>query len=308
MAWEAAGATLAFLLVGFTLLALVDRLILIEDSTRQWSAVFIYLAAIAGAVWLVRRVLRPRSPETIALEIESRAPKEIQERISTTVELAARRDSGARLSAAMVQQVANEAAECIQALNIDRLVDRSGMRRALRAAAAVGAIVLTLCIPAGLRMRSAYARAFLPWVNMQRLGSTGIEVLTGSTRVVEGEALEVQVRTTGELVADAWLETRQPGGRWQPLRMSEDNAPGRYTLKLGPLHEKVEYRARAGDSRSAAYQIDVLPRPEIASLKFTIQYPAAFFHLSGAAGVRRFFRPGWRNRPPRSGTSASHCR
>jgi hypothetical protein len=274
LVWEATGWIVTALLGAFTLLALADRCFLIEDGTRRFFASAAYAGVLGLGYWLLRAALRRRNPTDVALALEAQAPHAaLQERISTTVELASRSNSGEGLSAAMVERVADEAAQCIQVLNIDSLPNRNGMRRALRIGAALLALLVLLCIPSRLQMRTAYCRAFFPWANLQRPGSTAIDVLTGSTRVVDGETVDVQIHTTGDAVSEAYLETRQANGSWQEVRMEGDASAGRFNLALGPLHEKMEYRARAGDGRSAAYDIDVLPRPEIAGLKITIHQP-----------------------------------
>lgn len=272
---RAIGWAVALLLGGFTLAALADRWLLLEDFSRRVLALLLYAAACGLGWWLIRRALRKRSAAEIALDLESRVPREaLEERVSTTVELAARQAGSEGYSPALVERVADEAAERLQKLDLESLPDRKPMRRALQAGGACLAVMILLALAPGWHMPLQYARAFLPWLNLPRASTVQVEVLPGESRVVEGQALDVEAEIGGAPVEEAWLETRTAGGSWQRLRMDRDPLyDERFRFKLGPLHTPLEYRVSAGDGRSVAFGVQVLPRPEIAGLAITVHDP-----------------------------------
>ncbi|HYF50938.1 MAG TPA: DUF4175 family protein [Planctomycetota bacterium] len=301
--WRAAGTVFGIGLAAFATVALADRFLQIEDSTRRWGAAFIYIGCVVLAYALLRRAMKRSSPTEVALELERCVPENgLQERISTTVEIAARPGNSQGVSALMIQRVADEAADAVQKLNVELLPDRTPTRKACKAAGAVLAFVLLLCLVPGMQMHLAMARALFPWLNLQRPSETQIEVATGDARVVEGESVTIQAKISSKKLGDAILETRALSGGWQPLRMDQLNsaAPtaggeresGEFAFKLGPIHERVSYRVRSGDGQSIAYQIDVMHRPEVSGMRVKVEYPQytglaaqSFDHVNGDVSV-----------------------
>ena len=293
--WKAAGWLSVFLLGLFTLIALADKWLLLESGPRRALALLVY-AATAFLSWrLLRGVLRQQDAADVALALEKCAPNHgLEERLSTTVELAKRQAADISMqgghavyplnsegiSEAMVLWVADETAEMMEDIDVQSLPDRSRTHRALKAGAAVLALAFVLCLIPHLSMPLLYVRAFMPWLNLRRPSNTQIDVLTGSQRVVDGESLQVEARISGVQAAEATLETRDKDGKWQPMRM--DRAPltpgsplnsATWGLKLGPLHDQLQYRVSANDGQSAIYDIAVLPRPELSGLTITVHFP-----------------------------------
>lgn len=290
MLFQAFGWVAATLLAGFIATALIDHWIFLEDGTRQLAAVAIYLLTAGIGYVLVQRALAKREAAEIALALEKRAPKDqLEERLSTTVELASSGAFNERLSAAMVRRVADEAAERVQHLDVEGLPDRKGARLALKSAAAVLVVAVLLCLIPALQMPLGLLRAALPWLNLKRTGDTSIEVATGDARVVEGESLTIEAAVTGRNLQDTVLETRARGGSWIVARMdrvkqaaenSEHETPDKegrtkagFELRIGPLREKTDYRVRCADGRSETYRVDLLPRPELQGVRMLVKYP-----------------------------------
>ena len=90
--WEAASWPLAAMLGSFTLVALADRWLFLEDGPRYLMTFLVYACGAGLAGWLVRRAFKKRGPAEIAQALEESVPDgSLEERISTTVELAYRR-------------------------------------------------------------------------------------------------------------------------------------------------------------------------------------------------------------------------
>jgi len=288
MVWRAAGILCAFVLASFTLIACADRFINLEEFTRRWLALLAYGTLFGLGYALLRRALRRQDPGEVAATLEKQAPQaDFQERLSTTVEIAKRRGTpdadqpdqpGAlpdeNVSEAMIEWVADEAAELVDDLDVSSLADQRPMRKALILAASLFFVVSVLMFLPRLQMPTMYVRAFFPWMNLQRPSNTHIDVLTGNQRVVEGESLDVEAHISGVPAESVYVETREKNEKWQRFLMDTDRSQNsRFSLKLGPLHAPVEYRVTANDGQSERYGIAVLPRPEVAGLKITVHFP-----------------------------------
>jgi hypothetical protein len=273
--FESAFRLLFLFQIAFTCSALLDRFLQMDDLTRIGVSVCAY-AVVIGLGWrLLDSALRQRDPEDIALMIEQRATHvQFEERISTTVELARTEGACDGFSGKLVRRVAREAAALIHDLDVESLVDRRTLHRAIRFCAAAAMIVALLCVVPTLHMPLAYCRAFFPWMNLERPSSTQISVTTGNNRVVDGEAIEIQIHVAPTPSQNVFVETRQGGGDWQRVRMTRSPAENAtFVTSLGPLHEKLQYRIRADDGLSAVYTVVVLPRPELTDFSLTVNYP-----------------------------------
>ncbi|MCY3019778.1 MAG: PA14 domain-containing protein, partial [Planctomycetota bacterium] len=275
--WEAAGWALAAAAVLFTLIALTDRCLLVGDGVRRSAALVAYVLSLSAAVPFLYRAFRRRTAPEVARLLEGRgASAQLQERVSTTVELASHTPSGEGVSMQMIGRVADEAAQLIETLDVEQLPDRAGARRAGKTAAAAFGVIVLLCLVPGVHMASFYLRAFVPWGRLHRPSDTTLAVLPGDTRVVEGALLEIEAQAGGVPVREAWVETREQGGSaWTRLLMDPDaEQTQRFTAKVGPMRARLAYRVRAGDCLTPEFQAAVLPRPEIAGLTVVARYPA----------------------------------
>jgi hypothetical protein len=272
--WEAAAWSFLTLLGGFTTIALIDRYLDPADGWRQAMAICGYLGVLALAVLLLRRALHKSTPAKIALSLESRAEFSVHEElISTAVELAERkRHEG--VSPDMMECVALEAEEILKEFDVETVVDRTGIRRAMKWAGGAIGVGLLLCLIPSLMMPGFYARALTPWLNWARPSRTQIEVPTGDRTLAQGERLHIEAVLRGERANECFVEAREGRGAWLRVQMigrASDAAWFDYTTN--PLNAPLHYRVRAGDGVSRQYQINVLPRPELAGLRVTVHYP-----------------------------------
>jgi hypothetical protein len=300
--WEAAAWTLLALVAVFACIAFADCFVLIGDGVRKNLALGGYAVCLLTAAPLLWRALRRRSAAQIARALEECVPgRQLEERVSTTVELASRAEAGEGVSRALIERVADEAAQMVESLDVEQLPDRRGVRRAAKAGlGALAAAVVLSAIP-GLHMASFFGRALFPWGRFQRPSNTTVIVQPGHARVVEGALLEVEARLGGQVVDEVCLETREAGsGEWVRTFMDTDGAqPDRFTLKVGPMRVPLEYRVMAGDGLSLEYQVTVLRRPEVAGLKIALRYPAysglgeeTFERINGDLAVLKNTRAG----------------
>jgi hypothetical protein len=273
--WIAALAVLIF-----TVLALADALFRLETETRRTVAMVAYLTILASAQWLLSRAILRRKPEEIAAEMEERAPVGLlEERLLTTVELASRRadalhvreDEG--IAQPMAERVADETAERLQNIDTAKWADTRHTRRAVILGVSAVSAALLLCLVPALSMHVRYARALLPWVGIARPSQTQIALVPRNPRVVEGAEVVFEAELSGVPAEECFLETREPRGSWRRTRMQKNSA-GAFVLRLGPVSTALQYRAAAGDGETQDYELDVMPRPDIAALSFTVREPA----------------------------------
>ena len=94
-------------------------------------------------------------------------------------------------------------------------------------------------------------------------------VRNNTLEVVEGESIQLQIDTQGDLVPE---KVKIIYG--QEDYYTNKTASGRFTYELSQLTHDVVFHLRAGEVVSKEYRIKVLPTPKIQGIRMQINYPA----------------------------------
>jgi len=156
---------------------------------RQAMLILLGVAFAAGFVWFVlRRVLQDRTPEEIAILVESAYP-ETDNALINAVRLG--KDETVS-SWSLVNAAIQESADRTADLAFYRAVDR---RRFRRYGVATGALVVALTVLLLLfphRVQNAFARIVRPRADIRRIGSVRLkQVLPGDCTLASGDTLAV---------------------------------------------------------------------------------------------------------------------
>ncbi|MBM3858543.1 MAG: hypothetical protein FJ395_02705 [Verrucomicrobia bacterium] len=274
--WRGLCSIVAVWLAAMTALALLDRLVLVEDGVRMALSLLAY-AGTAVVVWrtCVRYLAHLPGPRELARLVEVAAPQ-LREQLLAAVELA---DSGQKphwdsdeLRAAIQQIVARD----VGRIQVESLITRRLIAAWLYAAGATIVVFLALFNAPGLHFRQAFARAALPAANIPRYSSIQIEVLApapADQTVPEGDAVPVTVRVTGGDVRRVVLETfpkRGPRER-APMALSAVN---QFTAPVQVNQSPVLYRVRARDAVTQKFTLNPHPRPQVLRFHKTYHYPS----------------------------------
>lgn len=263
-------------LATMTALALLDRLVLVEDSVRVALSLLAYLSA-AGVLWhtCVRSLVHLPTPRELARLLEVAAPP-LRERLLAAVELAesSRRphwDSD-EFRAAIQELVAHD----LGRLQVESLLRPRLIASWLSAASVAIAVLLALLGVPHLRFPQAFARAALPLANFARPSSLSIEILSPSPpeqTVPEGDPVPVTVRVSGGEPRRVVLETFPKRGSRERILMSL-SAVHQFTATVPVGQTPVRYRIRAGDAVTQKFLLQPQPRPRVVRFHKTYCYPA----------------------------------
>ena len=186
-------------IIGVSTVAALDAL-LHPSAGWQW----VLSGAVYGAtgVVLIARVLLPlirqRTQAQVALALEKRAGKDLDEQLSSAVELASRPDPG--VSAWMIERTIALAAQRAAQVDVPTLIDSIPARRMWRRAAVVVGMLAAACVIPGVP--GYVARAFVP--TMIRPAVVSISVLPGDQKLAVGAAFDVQVTATPDPGSARW--------------------------------------------------------------------------------------------------------
>ncbi len=281
-----AAYTLGAFLVGMAAAIAVDLFVpMLWPASAMWFTPATRVAlsgAVLGAsltiagVWLIRPLRRRYSLTAAALTLERDHP-ELQERISSTVQLMLSRDPAVfRGSERMIGQVAL-AAEADSARVSPRQVIRT--HRARRAWLLAGLIVAGVVVAAAWQPRyfSLYVQRFVaPWNDTAQFRRTSVESITADREAARGERLVVEARCGGLFAQQAVLYVTWSNGRSEPFTVHPQPNGGDGQTFLFPFDNVTDsftYRIRANDGVTAVHRITAVDRPQVGPIDLLLDYP-----------------------------------
>ena len=213
-------------------------------------------ACVATVIPSMRRV--PRDPQ-VARFIEERCP-ELEDVLATAI------GEEVTGSAPMAAAVADDAARRIQAIDRDRIISGSAVRKAalLSGAAALALVMLATfsAAPAGDAMRLAAIYLF-----PERLA---LEVVPGDVKVRAGDPLRVVATISGSAAVVPVLKT---GDGTETLM---EAGPDGFAFEFERVEEDFQYVVTAAGTASPEFSVTVIRPPHVERIDLRYEYPAAF--------------------------------
>lgn len=272
-------ATLAVGLLCVLTIMAIDAGFTIFSSAVRWglSLTGLLITVAAGSYFLVRPLSRKLSLTFVARLLEIRHP-ELQERISTAVELLGSDDPDEiKGSAELIESVVDSAVLDVESVD-PRKEFKSG--RAARfvsfAAICLGVLALTLLIfPAhGWKLLT---RAVAPHLNIGNAYADSMVIEPGDIRIVQGSELTIEMSVAEERLRRAELRRRLPDGSESVERMAflgmNDEGRGQFSITFPGVEESFRYRVRAGAALSEYFEVTAIPAPEVEEWWIRYDYP-----------------------------------
>ena len=273
-------AVVATAMGAILLVMAIDAGVMIFSQGVRWALSLSVLAAtLAVALWLlVVPLARTITMTGIARAIETRHP-ELQERLSSAVELLTSRDiPEIRGSEALIQALAAEATHDAGRMRPRAEIPLKSARPFLLAALGIIAIFgVLLALYPNITSR-LLTRAIAPFINLPNISADMLRVTPGDAVLAEGQRLEVQVDVAARSVGRATLRKVLPDGSERAEVMTSlpatDSGDQRFTLTFPPASESFRYRVHAGDALTRYYEVTVVPPPVVKRLDARYEYPA----------------------------------
>jgi len=257
----------------------IDATVTLFSLTTRWALTLsAYGATAFVAVWfLVRPLARSLTLTGTARAIETHHP-ELQERISSAVELLTSKDAPElRGSDQLIRALVMQAADSARGLSPRREVTLRAARPYLIAAAAVAAIFATVFVLWPDQARFLLARASAPFINLPNLRARDLAVTPGDVVILEDQRLQVEVDVPMRTVRGAYFRTVAPDGsetaeEMTPL-LASSSGERRFAFTCPPATKTFRYRIHAGDALSAFYTATVVARPAVEQLTLRYEFP-----------------------------------
>ena len=271
-------ATLAAAHIGILAAMGIRTQWIVVEPWQAYALTLGWLAAGAAMAYfmLVRPLARSFTLTGIARLIESRHP-ELQERISSTVELLSSTDAPEiRGSASLIRALAAEAGRDVRTVRPRKEITFRKARPFLYAFTAAAVVIVGLLVAFGADAGRLLAKTVVPTLNLPNFYAGDLKVSPGNWVRPAGTRVEVSAEVTsghsrGKLRSSQFRLARADG----PDKIFEMSVQpdGTFRYTTPPLHESIRYRVRAADAVSEYYTITVVPRPAVAGIEIGYDYP-----------------------------------
>ncbi|MGN1360221.1 MAG: hypothetical protein ACI4X9_07210, partial [Kiritimatiellia bacterium] len=259
-------ATLATGLIALLTIMGIDAAVVIYSSLLRWCFTLCGLGCVGLCAWLllVKPMARRFTPAQLAALIEARHP-ELEERISTVVELLSMPETRERGSQQLVEVLKESAELDIKGVSPRR--EFTGRTIRAKLALALGAFfILALLIAIWPRhVGRLLVRAVVPSAEVSNVYADNVTVFPEDAMVLTGEPLEISLKVVDgfpgqanllrEVVVDG--EKRETTERMRQVDGEEGAARGDrvYRLLVPSVDHPFRYRVACGHALTRYYRI-----------------------------------------------------
>lgn len=272
-----------------TLLALL-AIIAIDASFVIYSELLrvgLSLIGLSAVVWvatrqLVHPLLQPYSPAKIATLIEQRHP-ELEERLSTVVELLAIPETRERGSAQLVSLITEAAEADARKVSPAREFTGRTIKPKLIVAGVATGIILVLFAVWPSQLSLLCLRALAPFAELDNVFASHLRIKPGSVTMLVGEPFEVDAAINTALQGQAYLRKRPLARFWagetpERMRLLPDqetpSSNDRHFRQLFPaVDASFQYRVACGYALTRHYTVTAVERPAATIQQVIYTYP-----------------------------------
>lgn len=272
-------ATLAVALACLLVIMAIDATLTLFSPAARWGLSLAGLAvtAAAAAWFLVRPLSRTLSLTRMARILEIRHP-ELQERISTAVELLSSDDpDSVKGSAELIRAVVASAVDDVGTVDPKTEFQTQRGKKFIYAAAVFSGIILLTLAVWPRQSWTLLARAVAPFLDIGNAYAESLVIDPGDIRIARGDALTISLSVNHKRLRRAELRTLLPDGSDSIERMNpvaeEADGTKRFALTFPRVEDDFQYRIRAGAALSRYFTVEAIDPPIIEELKIEYDYP-----------------------------------
>lgn len=272
-------ATLAVALLCLLAIMAVDATITLFSTTSRWILSLAGLAITLAAAWwfLLRPLSRRYTLTKMARILEVRHP-ELQERISTAVELLASDDPDSiRGSQELIQAVVDSAVDDVATVDPKTEFKPARSKKFIVASAICAGIIALLLAIWPQQAWTLLTRALAPFLDIGNAYADTLVVDPGDVRVAKGEPVTIQVSVKHKRLKRAEIRRQLPDGTESVERMAliaeDPDGTKRFSLTFPAVEEGFDYRVRAGAALSRYFDVTAVEPPTVTKLEVKYDYP-----------------------------------
>ncbi|MEX2579828.1 MAG: hypothetical protein WD342_12290 [Verrucomicrobiales bacterium] len=271
-------ATLAVGLACLLAVMAVDAAVTLFSPVARWSLSLAGLLVTLAAAWrfLVLPLSRRFTLTHMARILEIRHP-ELQERISTAVELLSSEDpESIKGSEELIAAVVESAVVDVKAVDPKTEFTTVRTRRYMKFAAAGGAVVLLLLALWPQQSWTLMTRAVAPFLDIGNAYADSLVVDPGDVRIAKGDNVTVAVSVDHKRLRRAEIRRRLPDDSETVERMrlvADEGGRKTFSITFPNVRDSFEYRVRAGSAVSEYFDVEAVDPPAVETLTIRYDFP-----------------------------------
>jgi len=271
-------ATLAVALSCLLVIMAIDATVTLFSSTARWTLSLAGLSITLVAAWwfLFRPLSRKFTLTHMARILEIRHP-ELQERISTAVELLSSDDpESIRGSEELISAVVDSAVVDVEAVDPKSEFTPVKTKRFAKIAAIAAGVVLMLLAIWPTQSWTLLTRALAPFLDIGNAYAESLVIEPGDIRIAKGENVTIEMSVEHKRLKRAEIRKLLPDGSETVERMTlVDDNEGRklFSLTFPNVQGSFAYRVRAGSAVSEFFDVEAIDPPAIESLTIRYDFP-----------------------------------
>ena len=246
---------------------------------RVVLAALAWLTVLAAAVIFLRPALRRWNLSRAAQHVEQ-LHRNVEERLSSAVELAEERDPLYRGSPALVDHLVRQAEADAAAVVPERIIPHDPIVRwALAFVPVLLAWLLVVLVPATTRTAlTGLYRLLMPWRNTLPLVLTDVVLKPGDITLTQGDSLDITAHVTfrsgGERDTRHAMLVRLFDNGQKLTEQMEQAGSHDYRSRVDEVQQSFKYMVSADAGESSWFTATVHPRPAITGIDVRYDFPA----------------------------------
>jgi len=272
-------ATLAVALACLLLIMAIDATLTLFSPAARWALSIAGMAVTLVAAWwfLFRPLSKKVSLTQMARILEIRHP-ELQERISTAVELLSSDDpDSVKGSQELISAVVDSAVDDVGTVDPNTEFRATRGKKFVVAAGVFAGIILLTLIIWPRQSWTLMARAMAPFLDIGNAYAESLVIDPCDIRIATGDSLTISMTVNHKRLRRAELRTLLPDGTDSVERMNllseEEDGTKRFALTFPQVEDDFQYRIRAGSALSRYYTVEAIDPPTIEELNIRYDYP-----------------------------------
>ncbi|MCH1410180.1 MAG: hypothetical protein L7V87_14205, partial [Verrucomicrobiales bacterium] len=272
-------ATLAVAFGCLLAIMAIDAAFTLFSTTSRWILSLTGLAITAVAAWwfLVRPLSRRFTLTHMARILEIRHP-ELQERISTAVELLSSDDpESIKGSEELISAVVDSAVDDVETVDPKTEFKPAKTNKYLLIAVVFASIIAATLLIWPKQSWTLMTRALAPFLDIGNAYADSLVIDPGDVRIAKGGTITVEMSARHKRLRRAEIRRLQEDGKESVERMTligeEDDGTKRFSLTFPNVEEGFQYRVRAGAALSRYFTVETVEPPVVDGLTIRYDYP-----------------------------------
>ncbi|MEM9282730.1 MAG: hypothetical protein AAGA96_12955 [Verrucomicrobiota bacterium] len=272
-------ATIAVALASLLGIMAIDAMITLFTPASRWALSLAGLGCTCTAAWwfLFRPLSRRFTLAEMARIIEERHP-ELQERVSTAVELLSSDDPDSiKGSNELIGVVVDSAIVDVKTVDPHTEFNPEKSVKFMGAAAGFAAVILITLAIWPTQSWTLLKRALAPFLNTDNAFASTLVIDPGDVKVIQGEPVTITLTVDQPRVKRAEIRRLLEDGtesieRLMPSSNGETNQR-KFSITFPSVEKDFSYRIRAGSALSQYYEITTVVPPSLENLSVHYDYP-----------------------------------